>query len=74
MMADHETVLWNEAAGIADLAMGKRDVRDGRRIVQRHNSDDDPLAWWCLTELLVSFAEKHAADITSRARQENGNG
>jgi hypothetical protein len=40
---------------VAQVAMGKetrRRVRgDGPA---RWNSQDDPLAWWCLTELLVN--------------------
>ena len=48
--------LWNNAQRDAAIIMGSRPrVRGdhGRRL----NADDDPLAWWCLVELLVSYGK-----------------
>jgi len=42
---------WAKAAWIARLAMGTDRIGPGRRhTVWR--ADEDPLAWWCLTELI----------------------
>ena len=46
-MRKKELTLYLEAQKLSALAMGKDAVQK------------DPLAWWCLTEILVNFAKKH---------------
>jgi len=47
---------YNKAAHIAYIAMGKEKGRSGiRKKDLRHNADLDPLAWWCLTELIMTM-------------------
>jgi hypothetical protein len=41
---------WKRAAILARLAMGKSDAR--RRSPSYWLADEDPLAWWCLTEAI----------------------
>lgn len=52
-MTDDEFKLWGHAAKVARLAMGKTDGRKNRN--QEWKADLDPLAWWCLTETIMSF-------------------
>ncbi len=51
---------WLDASNIADIAMGT-DIIPGRRgrhreVVKR--ADQDPLAHWCLVQLIMDRAEK----------------
>lgn len=46
-----DRITW--AARVARMAMGKSKVRAGREFVEVWNADEDPLAWWCLTELIA---------------------
>jgi hypothetical protein len=47
-----------EAERLAAIAMGTTIVGGGRgRRVVKH-AEQDPLAWWCLTEALVQFGER----------------
>lgn len=58
-MDEAEYRLYADAAQIAETAMGKERVhRTSREWVKR--KDDDPLAWWCLTEWIVSTAKRFA--------------
>jgi hypothetical protein len=41
--------IYRRASILAELAMGKK-------------IDDDPLAWWCLTEQIVALTELEKAD------------
>lgn len=52
---------WHDAARIAFLAMGTRKQRSGRRMETIWLADEDRLAWWCLTELIMSRAAAKAA-------------
>lgn len=47
-----------EAERLAAIAMGTtiQGRGRGRRIIKQ--AEQDPLAWWCLTEALVAFAER----------------
>ena len=50
--------LWANAQRDAAIIMGRKPRQRGRPTTgyeRGWNSDDDPLAWWCLTELLVSY-------------------
>jgi hypothetical protein len=49
-------VTWGDAAEIARIAMGREKVRDGRQLKSVWRADDDPLAWWCLVELIMERA------------------
>lgn len=49
--------LYAKAGEIAYRAMGTHG-KDGTR-----NADEDPLAWWCLTEWIVSLAKEHKRSI-----------
>lgn len=44
---------WNKAARIAHIAMGKE--RGGRKKDRRWIAEIDPLAWVCLTELIMTM-------------------
>lgn len=53
--------LWANAMKDAQLIMGRVHHGPGRR---PHNdgglewkAEDDPLAWWCLVEVLVAYAQ-----------------
>ena len=48
-MIDLDTQLYAKAGDLARLAMGKEK--------KRFNSDQDPLAWWALTEAIVDIAK-----------------
>lgn len=61
-MAQANLTLWRNAQRDAFLIMGRLDRQPGRRGPWREGesrwkADADPLAWWCLTELLVSYAQ-----------------
>jgi hypothetical protein len=56
--ADHGA--WVQAQRIAFLAMGK-DVTPGVRGRPRREywrADEDPLAWWALTEWIMAFRQR----------------
>ncbi len=54
--------LYSHAGDLAKLAMGRDESRVGRRRGEpaRWNADDDPLAWWCLTEAIANLANRHS--------------
>jgi len=47
-----------DAQEIAFLAMGTEKVRDGRHFRTEHRAELDPLAWWCLVELIMDRAHR----------------
>lgn len=50
---------WADAAEIAYVAMGYEMAPAGAR--RRHRvsrAEQDPLAWWCLTELIMQRAQQ----------------
>lgn len=47
---------WADAAEVAALAMGVEKERDGKRFRTVKRASKDPLAWWCLTELIMQRA------------------
>lgn len=49
---------WKRAGHIAYLAMSTETPRVGRGKRINHRVDDDPLAWWCLTELIYDLGSK----------------
>lgn len=54
--------LWRNAQDDARRIMGREDKPRGRtahgeKYVGDWKANQDPLAWWCLTELLVAYAE-----------------
>ena len=52
-----ENVLYGRAQKLAWKAMGSERIKVGRRYVTVRRAEEDPLAWWLLTEAIVSFAE-----------------
>ncbi len=56
-MASLNLKLYHNAMTDAKIIMGKDRRRSGERGELPWKADDDPLAWWCLTELLVSYAQ-----------------
>ena len=48
---------WERASRVARVVMGKGVVRGtrGSPRFEYYKADEDPLAWWCLTELLHDF-------------------
>lgn len=50
-MTKREIERWARASRLARDAMGKQPRRRGDKDA-RWNADDDPLAWWCLTEAI----------------------
>lgn len=65
-MNDAELRMWREASHIAVLAMGQEKSGKTRGTKRVNRADEDPAAYWCLTELIVGFARRHgrAASIT----------
>jgi hypothetical protein len=58
MMSSLNLKLYQSAMADAKIIMGKDHHRGrGERGPISWRADDDPLAWWCLTELLVSYAQ-----------------
>lgn len=51
-MTDITMRRWKEAADIAYRAMGTR----GKDHI--HVADEDPLAWWCLTEWIYNYGQR----------------
>lgn len=47
---------WRDAAEIATVAMDVHYTGGGRGRRVVHRADDDPLAWWCLVELIMQRA------------------
>lgn len=60
-MSESEQRLYHEAAKLARAAMGKRMVGNTRARHEVIAADEDPAAWWELTEGIVSIAQRHAA-------------
>lgn len=61
-ITDREVELYSKAGALARVAMGKTELRRGRgwgRKAQTWIADDDPLAWWCLTEGIVKIAKEY---------------
>jgi len=58
-MTGREARLWAEASRIAEVALRTYPKVRGDRSPQRI-SEDDPLAWWCLTESIVGIAKRYA--------------
>ena len=53
-MTTKQAERWAKAGKIARDAMGReRRVRGDTR--ERWRADEDPLAWWCLTELIYGL-------------------
>ncbi len=55
-MRKADAEVWGRAGNIAFMAMGKAARPSNQR---RHDYDvatEDPLAWWCLTELIAELA------------------
>ena len=55
-MNEREIAMYVEAGDIARMLMGTEKQWGSK---PRICANDDPMAWWCLTELLVGFAAKH---------------
>jgi hypothetical protein len=55
-----EVQLYAKASQIAHLALGKERGPVGRGNARRWISDEDPLAWWNLTECIVALARASA--------------
>lgn len=51
--------LWRNAQQDAFLIMGRIERGRGRPspTAIEWKADEDPLAWWCLTELLMAYAQ-----------------
>lgn len=59
-MATNET--YGRASVLAFHAMGfERNGRRGRASRKVYRADEDPLAWWCLTEAIVALSRPHHA-------------
>lgn len=61
-MARINHILWRNAQHDAAIIMGREDRPRGRPRLGENpatewKADSDPLAWWCLVELLVSYAQ-----------------
>lgn len=54
-MTEKQTAKWLRAAGLARDAMGKVKLGGGRTAIWVWKADEDPLAWWCLTEAIHDF-------------------
>jgi hypothetical protein len=55
-IAEREYFLHARAGEIAKMAMGRTE-NPGRGKRKSWRAEEDPLAWWCLVELLVLFAK-----------------
>lgn len=55
LLPDRERRLWANAGRDAAAIMGRRRVAPRSPVTS--NADEDPLAWWCLTELLVAYGK-----------------
>lgn len=61
-MTNAELRQWRRASEIAYVAMGRLERGPGRASpAYRWKADEDPLAWWVLTELIMDFAKRGAA-------------
>ena len=58
-MAEPTDRLWANAMHDARIIMGPIERRPLRGYVREHamKADEDPLAWWCLVEILVAYAQ-----------------
>ena len=59
-MTNREVRRWRKAATLARLAMGQEQSR-GVRGSPSHlfwRADEDPLAWWCLTECIYAYGQR----------------
>jgi hypothetical protein len=57
-MTRKEIKAWQKAARIAATAMGKERRGPGRHTDERRlEASLDPLAWWCLTESIMSIRD-----------------
>jgi hypothetical protein len=61
--------IYARAGDLAKLAMGRDESRIGRRRGDppHWKADDDPLAWWCLTEAIVNLREGNPSDKIKKA-------
>lgn len=57
-----------KAGEIARLAMRVPDKRVRGGIYSGDRATEDPLAWWCLTELIVDYAENTRTETHDDAR------
>jgi len=57
----NDTERYKRAARIAYHAMGTEQTRASKNSpsVTFHHADEDPLAWWCLTEWIASVQPLH---------------
>lgn len=60
---------WVQAGEIARMLMGKR-KGPGRNSYEYWIADEDPLAWWCATELIMNFARRHRAAARAALKEE----
>jgi len=60
---------WDEAMQIAFVAMGKKKKKQGEDV---HRAHEDPLAWWCLVELL--YDKSNAAALRAKAQEARDDG